>query len=429
MFLTNLDPRAAIKGSRDPLGLVPLWSQFGRQLVGNLTTVTGSVRGFTTTLLGYHFAREVQERVGGGKGESTLALFLKFEQLAAYCRYAVNKDGEFRGVERVKRNLAASMKVAVSAGTEHQILSNQKVYGLWGLFSGPARASGLLERDEAVLTPAARDFVEEQYLGFLKTQGFRDGRDVVELLRQPTAQLHLDGKHANLARAIARLHGPKFTEAERRFYWDHLALGGSSDSTSGLQRQLVKLMGGFPAEKPFDRHELRALIKEARRRGWDSLSHRLQCIEDLESVLVPAGEAFGFLLARSGQPIEAVAKELVKAWGALKLVDVAAVRPLQSEIGKAFPEAAAGERWVKLAEALAAGDFEQALRLLIEHNAFVMKARNGSEPWVRITKGLLAVRFRDEASQLSERKVLPDLWVNNYFLNPLKAVVVTLREG
>ena len=179
MFLTDIDSRAAIRGSRDPLGLVPVWGSFGRRVVGNLTTVTGSVRGFTTTLLGYYFAREVQEREGG-KAESTLVLFLKFEQLAAYCRYHVKKDGEFRGVERVKKVLAGGDVVTLSARTEDQILSNQKVYGLWGLFSVASRASGLLERDEGILTSTAREFVERQYLALLSKEGFRDGREVVD---------------------------------------------------------------------------------------------------------------------------------------------------------------------------------------------------------------------------------------------------------
>ena len=74
MFLTEIDSRAAVKGSRDPLGFVPLWSHFGRQVVGNLTTVTGSVRGFTTTLLGYYFAGEVREAEGGEGGVGAGAL-------------------------------------------------------------------------------------------------------------------------------------------------------------------------------------------------------------------------------------------------------------------------------------------------------------------------------------------------------------------
>jgi hypothetical protein len=61
-FLTDIDSRAAVKGSRDPLALVPVWSFFGRKVVGNLSTVTDSVRGFTTLLIGYYLAQEIQDR-------------------------------------------------------------------------------------------------------------------------------------------------------------------------------------------------------------------------------------------------------------------------------------------------------------------------------------------------------------------------------
>jgi hypothetical protein len=49
-FLTDLDSRAAVKGSRDPLGIQPIWTRLGRHVVGNLTTVSNSVRDFTTLL-------------------------------------------------------------------------------------------------------------------------------------------------------------------------------------------------------------------------------------------------------------------------------------------------------------------------------------------------------------------------------------------
>jgi hypothetical protein len=142
-FLTDLDSRAAIKGSRDPLGLGPVWSRFGRQVVGNLSTVSNSVRGFTTLLLGYHFAQLVHEREGSNQ-HKTLDLFLKFEQLAGYSRYKVHDDASFRGCERVALWLNDGKKVTIGADLSHQILSNQKIYGLWGLFSLPARSSGLL---------------------------------------------------------------------------------------------------------------------------------------------------------------------------------------------------------------------------------------------------------------------------------------------
>jgi len=54
--LSELDSRAAVKGSRDPLGIQRIWTRLGRHVVGNLTTVSDSVRDFTTLLLGYYLA-------------------------------------------------------------------------------------------------------------------------------------------------------------------------------------------------------------------------------------------------------------------------------------------------------------------------------------------------------------------------------------
>ena len=91
-FLTDLDSRAAVKGSRDPLGIQAIWTRLGRHVVGNLTTVSTSVRDFTTLLLGYYFAEKVADVEGPGLD---LATFLKWEQLAAYARAEVNKDKGF----------------------------------------------------------------------------------------------------------------------------------------------------------------------------------------------------------------------------------------------------------------------------------------------------------------------------------------------
>ena len=60
-FLTDLDERAQIKGSRDPLGLVPIWSRFGRE-VGESDNCDERGARFTTLILGLYFAQEVQER-------------------------------------------------------------------------------------------------------------------------------------------------------------------------------------------------------------------------------------------------------------------------------------------------------------------------------------------------------------------------------
>src|SRR6266581_9058994 len=109
-FLTDLDERAQIKGSRDPLGLVPIWSRFGREVVGNLSTVTNDVRGFTTLILGLYFAQEVRE-IERAEDQSVLNLFLKFEQLAGYARVKINGDRRVRGLRRIQTRLNDSKRI------------------------------------------------------------------------------------------------------------------------------------------------------------------------------------------------------------------------------------------------------------------------------------------------------------------------------
>ena len=152
-FLTSLDQRARVKGSRDPLGIQAIWTRLGRYVVGNLTTVSDSLRDFTVLLLGYRFAEELARDLGPG---SEVGTFLRWEQLAAYARAHVNGDWSFRGTQRVGASLQAGTRVTISASREHQILGNQKTYGLWGLYSSPARVSGLLSRESLGLTKLVR---------------------------------------------------------------------------------------------------------------------------------------------------------------------------------------------------------------------------------------------------------------------------------
>jgi len=241
--------------------------------------------------------------------------------------------------------------------------------------------------------------------------------------------VHLRGRHAKIAKALARLHGPKLTAAERHFYREHLLHGGPEETTRGQQPRLAEILGRLPKDTHFDRKELRAALKEARSRknGYATLAERLHHIDHLESVLAPAAAGFGFALARHNQPLASVARELERTWGGgLAFVDSAALRALRPHLVDALREDTAADRWIHTAEALAAGKYEPFLRHLLDQNAAVMRSRNGSDPWVRLQRGRLDVRFRDERWELPRKRELPTLWWNTYFLNAFKAVGVTL---
>ena len=210
-FLTDLDPQAAIKGSRDPLGLQTIWARLGRHVVGNLTTVSTSVRDFTTLVLGYYFAERVANE-GGGDGD--LAVFLRWEQLAAYARGEINNDWAFRGVERVKRNLQDGGRVRLGTDSTTQILSNQKTYGLWGLYTVPARSSGLVEGDPTRLTAGGRDLVDRLYLPIFAQGGLRHADAVVARLAKTRSDLDLQKGDRRLLQVIAKPLSKRLTVPE-----------------------------------------------------------------------------------------------------------------------------------------------------------------------------------------------------------------------
>jgi hypothetical protein len=415
-FFTLLDPHAKIKGSRDPLGLQPIWTHFGRRVVRNLTTVTTSVRGFTTLLLGLYFAERVVE--DHNVDASRFAdLFLQFEQLAAYSRVACSIDpdqydeDEIRGIQRVKKNLA-SKKIIISARQGNQILANQKTYGLWGLYSVAARNSGWLESNTPRLTPIARDFVEIEYVSRLG----RDGQPVIRLLNGDSV-FEPRGKHQQVAQNIAQVLGKKLTASEAEFYSRHLLACGSDGLQLTLWKQIER--AGFKAG--FSMSELHDVIKRSRASGNLELTERLEAIQHIEAGIGPLERLFSFLLSQNQQPIDQVAKAVQSTWGArLKHFDVEAF----SVALDSAHDRLGGETCMRLRRAAAAlgeGRYQDVVGALLEQNTAVMRARGGGV-WLNANGSILEVHYREEAASLPGKDELPDLWTNTYFLSALKAI-------
>ena len=436
-FLTDIDSRAAIKGSRDPLGVQPIWSRFGRHVVGNLTTVTSSVRDFTVLLLGYYFVERAAE---DGATEGDLATFLKWEQLAAYARARINEERGFRGTDRVWTRIHEGDRVRLGTDSSCQILGNQKIYGLWGLYSVSARASGLLEGDPPRLTAAAHDLVQRVYLPIFAEAGLRDARQVVELLRRQDARLDLRerSKDSGLLTTVARVL--KTVRArEREVYREHLLYGGPQDAnpargTRGAQRVFAEILTETLAVPGWrvSPKTMAALAVSARSRGsvGESLADRLERIRTCELLIGPAVALFEYALGCDGQTIGEVAEGIQRHWGrALQAtVDLSATEAIEQELRAGPEDAESGARWVHLARTLQGARYEDALRIVLDQNAAVMKARAAAAPWCVVRDGKLVVRFRDEQlSELPKGDELPEYWRHAYFIDSLRSVARSLR--
>ena len=440
-FLTQLDSRAAIKGSRDPLGVQAIWTRFGRHVVGNLTTVSNSVRDFTVLLLGYYFAERVADE-GGTEGD--LATFLKWEQLAAYAQAHVDQTRGFRGTERVFRNLGEGDRVSLGVDPASQILGNQKTYGLWGLYTMPAKSSGLLEGDPTRLTDRGRQLVEEAYLPQLRAGGTRAGRAIVERLTGERYLLDVRAKSRDLpvlesVAAALRSIPPQAASVYRA----SLLWGGDNDAdvhrgTCGKQPLFAELL--VPT---LDVHEWRMtpesiaeVASAANERGevGSALGERLSRVRTCEQVLAPAVALFEHALARDGVAASDIAAQVQQQWGSMprQTIDIAATDAIEPELRAWSENHESGQRWVALARALHAGEYRDALDHVLAQNAAVMGARSGSAPWaaVEASTGKLRVSFRDEnLAQLPEAAELPQYWRHAYFIESLRSVARALREA
>jgi hypothetical protein len=428
-FLTDLDERARVKGSRDPLGYMATWAGFGRRIIGNLTTQTVSVRGFTTLLLGHWFAERVSDRLGADVA-STLDVFLRFEQLAGYCRFHHNRDHtDFRGVRRVAARLQRGTRVTLGTAAENQILSNQRLYGLWGLYTVGARVSGFLEA-EPVLARPGRELVETEYLPLLRRAGSNLEDQLIGRLAREGATVELEGRHAMLARAIARLLKPSFTASERALYTERLVCGGDLDRMRGLQERLAGQLRRLPDDTPFGVAELKSVIAAARRDGEEELADELDRIRRLEHVLAPSAYLFGFVLTRDRQPIDRIATEVRAAWeDGARLLSIEDVRELHEQLEVVTKDGATADRIVAIGEALVRADYPELVRLVLAQNAATMQARDGSQPWAVVENERLRVRLKDETGRLPSRGEVPTLWRHPYFISSLKMIQAELRPA
>jgi hypothetical protein len=436
-FLTDIDPRARVKGSLDPLGFMALWTGLGRTVVGNLTTVTTSPRCFTTLVLALYFAERLVDS-GRLAEDRVLEAFLKFEQLAAYSRYVTLTDPDalderIFGYRRVKRRMDADGAARISAKAAHQLLADQKLYGIWGLYSVAAIASGLREKARPRLTPEARQLVEREHLPRMHATGLRSVSEVERFLLKD-ADFQPRGKHRTLANALAAVHAPTLLPEERRLFESHLVRPeGPHDPTEGRQRALWQLVeqinDGGPLQwgAPFGMLELREANRRAQAQGHEDLARHLQDIAELETLLAAGARLFSFLGNREHKTPEDVAVELRQHWGPqLSHLAVDHLRGMRGKIAH-HANAETAQRLLDLAGDLHAGRYADAVVGVLEQNEAVMRAR-GKGPWLARDRGRIAIKLQVEWGRLPQGDELPHLFEHPYFLASLKVMGARVTE-
>ena len=399
----------------------PIWQAFGRHIIANLTTVTDSLRGFTVLLLGRYFGEQLL-RNGEIEEEEAVDVFLRVEQVCGYARCLALEDderwaGRILGIERVKRRISeGAAKVRIGITPDAAILSDQKSYGLWGLFSASARVSKLLSNGPVGLSPEASEFVEGNYLPQLTPV-----LGSLERLVGVGGTLDLKPLSPILRALKGVLGGP--SAAEQQFYRTYLCDGERCELPAGRQATFRRLLESHSnLGRGINRDELVAIRNVAQPLDPE-LARRIGRILVLEALLVPCDVIFRFLQTRHGQTPSEVAATLAERWGGkVPHLNPEGFDEIREEIAALVGEDITA-RMTGVQRALSVGEYLEAIQHLVAWNQIVMMRRHASA-WVRLDdRGVLDVRYRGVESEIPTSEAMSSLWRNSYFINALKALV------
>ncbi|GIM62456.1 hypothetical protein Pve01_76490 [Planomonospora venezuelensis] len=432
-FLTDLDPNAKVKGARDPLGSQAVWSGFGRRVVGNLTTQTTSLDDFRVLLIGTWLIDR-----SAGAGIPRANVFVAWEQLASYARFIIRNRGGFRGINQVQLRVQRSTKqheaIGVGPSRTSQILTNQAAYGIWGLYTAAASRSGIIDWNATnLLSSTATSLVEDVYLPRLSEAWGTDARELLKWVSQGASLKHWTVDHARKLTAIASAIDDRLTTRERQFLRDTIVYGGEdlTGTASGRvrlrQRELAPLLSKTASGPVTTRGDVVRIAG----RACDDLSDALEAILACESILAPAARVFSFICDHHGTHVDKVVAQLRDHFREVTLVTGTEVHRLRQAKAET-PEllTAPGEettqragRWMQIADALQAKDFDVLTRLLIEQNTMVSRDRGGSLGWVNINeKQKVQVRLKAGDLGLGDPSHDRWRWLNSYFLDNLLAM-------
>ncbi|SAL00143.1 hypothetical protein AWB81_05848 [Caballeronia arationis] len=408
-FFTELDESLRPKGSRDPIGLEPVWSQVGRRLVGNLTTVTRSLDNFIVTLVGFAIAAQggsSKDETEPGSSEFYLR-FERFEQLAAWGRFAHGRP------DVVGTRIIASRdqdrkdgKVAIGAGTAAKILGDQRRSGLWGLYSTALMATGLVDAKRR-----------------LKVEGYRIVKPFLYYYyaspAMKTLRMHMDDPARTIHVNPLELDIGPLLESPGR---DALAVRLLREGEGPMQKAIYDRMRS-PDFGCFDKISTLFTALASDSSANAKLSSYAQNVILLERTLVVVAAAFDFLLGPQSRPLADVMQTFVNSgWDDFSLWN--SLTPPEDTFRRLFTGVwqRRVERLYEIVGHLCAGQLAEFIHALLAFHADIMRERGGPA-WVQIDSTGAMRGIMGEQRALPQSKTVLASWNNDYFIGAFIALM------
>lgn len=388
-YLTASDPLLARSGGgRDPLGLQPVWSEFGRQLVPCIASPVQRVDGIKAVVLIHWLADMALVRRLLGESSAERGFFRLMEGLLEYWLHAHDRDVCFGRQSLV----AEGERFAVTIGTGKTVAN-----GLHQYYRGTCRRAGLLEQDwrvcaglrvrfEQCFDAAALDALAAAVRPCLGGAPLLPGRALANrALDAALTAVFGDGAIDDLLRA-GLFGGDVYRDLARTF----LEVRSHGDGAP-FGTQLARL-------------------------EHSPLAEELERMRRCEPFLLVLQDVFDLTRAVPGQSVRAVASSLMEYLGRMReragrFVTLANDMPT-----------ARMRQMQALASALCAAvspdDLVGFVEALVEHHRICMAERE-REPLVLLEGGVLVLPVAGERDPDDARTRLATgyPWMNDYYLN------------
>jgi hypothetical protein len=402
-FFTLLDESLRPKGSRDPLGLEHVWSQVGRKLVGNLTTVTSNLDNFIIAIVGFQLAAESKP-----EESPDWSVFERFEQITSRMRFNSNRFGVL-GTLKLNRTKDQDPVGLGSNGTP--ILQDAKRSGVWGLYAS-ALAVCRITDDKRRLTPFGKELAEG-FIGEIPpdVQVWLRKQWRTESVTQANLKKYTDG--------LLRILG----DCKARQELLTVIITGGQEATS-WQPLLAKQARAFVSEN--SEWSVREFL--ASLHAHPEFGGYTQRMIKLENVLLLVRVVFEYVLGMRGRVWQQAVADLqgLEQWPELEQLYVPDFPEINNQ---AWKERAEGLR--RISDKARQKNWEGMLESLLAHHAAVMKHRGGPA-WCSREGDIIRVIAGEGSKGLPAGENWPDekrkAWDNSYFISPFLQILY-LEKG
>ena len=382
----------------DPMGVLPIWTERGRDLIPHLTAQTIDIRGFQILVEAFRLW-ELFEKEYLENDDRLDDFFVLIEQAIARTVGWYVDDWELPGARRVRVRSSEAPQISIRERQLH-LLNNQKGGGLWGLYRGASQRAGLLVDDmtrlsdttlaEANVNNTISDKDAKSLLAFVSNamEG-RTERLAQKKNNQLTQSLYSMYKHVPLRNHLN----------ERLIKCDEL--------TMGLASRLVV----------HDEIDHRSFLQNAAQelpKHRKTIQNAIRC----EDVLAVVESIFYKLCSSNGKSFDEI--EL-----GVNLTDFRAALEAFSESGTY--SGIASSRHSQYRELLDPEDDERLMLSVMEIHDSVCKGK-GQSAWVWLEDSGSLSSDADIESPSSQELTVGLAWRNDYYLRPLQRIVRQIEE-